>query len=316
VEPIELRPVRHSTGDVVWEQLEEAAEKTGPPREILSDGAGDLQAGIRQFCDAHPRTCAIYDVTHKLAVLVKAFLSETDAWARFCQGAMQMKQCLQQTPLASLVPPAQKTKARFMNVDRLGRWAARMLDLLEADPVVTEAVTLSEHTHVDKVTWLETFRDDVEVWTAIFDVVDATQQVVRQEGFHAQCRQHVENALDEVALPPAVHGFRDRVLEFVHVESAKAAPDERLIGSTEVIESVFGKVKQLEGAQSNQGFTSLILSAAAIVAPTTLPVVRTAMETTSATDIQQWSRNNLGESVQAQRCRLFAASNASGTKPG
>jgi hypothetical protein len=316
VEPIELRPVRHSTGDVVWEQLEEAAEKTGLPREILSDGGSDLQAGIRRFCDAHPQTCAIYDVTHKLALLVKAFLSDTDAWSRFRQGATHMKQCLQQTPLASLAPPAQPSKARFMNVDRLGRWAAQVLELLEVDPVVTETVTLSAHTHHDKVTWLEAFRDDVEVWTGIFDIVDATQQVVRQEGFHADCVQHVEAALEQIELPASVSIFRDRVLEFVRMESAKAAPNERLVGSSEVIESVFGKVKHLEGAQSKQGFTGLILGAAAMVAPTNQQVVRAAMEMVSTAEVQQWCREHLGESVQAQRRRLFATSTSSGTKPG
>jgi len=316
VEPIELLPVRHSTGDVVWEQLEEAADKTGIPREILSDGGSDLQAGIRRFCDVHPHTCAIYDVTHKLALLVKAFLSDTDAWSRFCQGATHMKQRLQQTPLASLAPPAQPSKARFMNVDRLGRWAAQVLDLLDVDPVVTETVTLATHTQYDTVTWLEAFRDDVAVWTGLFDIVAATQRVVRQEGFHAHCGQHVEAALEQLALPATVSAFQERVLEFVWMESAKAAPDERLVGSSDVIESVFGKVKHLEGAQSNQGFTGLILGAAAMVAPTDQQVVRAAMERVSTAEVQQWCRDHLGESVQAQRRRLFATSTSSRTKPG
>ena len=316
VEPIELRPVRHSTGEIVWEQLEEAANKTGIPREILSDGGGDLQAGIRRFCEAHPHTCAIYDVTHKLALLVKAFLSDTDAWSRFCQGAAQMKQRLQQTPLAALAPPAQPSKARFMNVDRLGRWASQVLDILEADPVVTEAVRLSAQAHLDKVNWLDTFRDDVEIWATIFAIVDVTQQAVRQEGFQAHCVQEVETAIERMDLPDSVIAFRDRVLEFVRTESAKAAPDERLVGSSEVIESVFGKVKHLEGAQSKQGFTGLILGAAAMVAPTDQQVVRAAMETVSATEVQHWCREHVGESVQAQRRRLFAASTSSGTKPG
>jgi hypothetical protein len=316
VEPLELCPVRHSTGEVVWEQLEAVADKTGPPREILSDGGSDLQAGIRRFCDAHPQTCAIYDVPHKLALLVKAVLSETDTWSRFCQGAAQMKRCLQQTPLASLAPPAQKSKARFMNVDRLGRWTSRVLDLLEADPVVSEAVTLSAHTHVDRLTWLETFRDDVAEWGTMFDIVDATQHVVRQEGFHAQCVQQADAALEGMTLSASRLVFRDRVLEFIRMESAKAAPDERLVGSSEVIESVFGKMKHLEGAQSKQGFTSLILGAAAMVAPTDYQVVRTAMETVSVAEVRQWCHEHLGESVQAQRRRLLAASTSSGTKPG
>jgi len=316
VEPIDLRPVRHSTGDVVWQQLEAAVQKTGVPREILSDHGSDLRAGIRQFCEAHPQTCAVYDVTHKLALLVKAFLSQTDTWATFCQCAAQMKQQLQQTTLAPLAPPAQKSKARFMNVDRLGRWASRLLEILDDDPAIAEASSLLTHPNVGKVSWIDTFRDHVAVWEVVFDVVEATHQCVRHHGFQAMCVQHLEASLEKIVLPPSVRPFRDQVLEFVRMESAKAAPDERLVGSSEVIESVFGKVKRLEGAQSKQGFTGFILSAAAMVAPTTLPVLREAMETVATADVQGWCRKMLGESIQAQRHRLFAQAKRGRTKPG
>lgn len=67
MEPITLAPVRSSHGDVVYRQLETAAEKTGIPRAILSDHGPDLIAGIQQFCTQHPTTCAVYDITHKAA---------------------------------------------------------------------------------------------------------------------------------------------------------------------------------------------------------------------------------------------------------
>ena len=41
--------------------------------------------------------------------------------------ATQMKQQVKQTDLAPLAPPAQRSKARYMNVHRLGRWAADVL---------------------------------------------------------------------------------------------------------------------------------------------------------------------------------------------
>jgi hypothetical protein len=49
VEPIALYPVQTSNGEVVYQQLTAAVAHTGVPREILSDGGSDLQAGIAQF---------------------------------------------------------------------------------------------------------------------------------------------------------------------------------------------------------------------------------------------------------------------------
>lgn len=61
------------------------------------------------------------------------------------------------------------------------------------------------------------------------------------------------------------------LLSFVATEAAKAAPHERLLGSSEVIELVLGKLKRLEQHQARSGFTGLVLAAGALVAPTPRP---------------------------------------------
>jgi hypothetical protein len=296
--------------------LEAAAKTTGVPWEILSDHGPDLWAGIRQFCQIHSHTGAIYDITHKAATLVKVFLSDDETWNNFCRFAAQMKQQVQQTDLAPLAPPAQKSKARYMNVERLGRWATRVLQALDEDPPVSGTVTLSTHPGADKVTGLEDFREDIDVWNAVFELVEMTEQYVRQYGFQSVCVEKLETRLYGMALHPHVADFGERLLEFVRAESAKARPGERLLGSSEVIESVFGKLKHIEGAQAKQGFTGLVLSASAMVAPTTVGVMREAMETVSTADAQAWCRETLGPSVQAQRITLLTHGSSSGTKTG
>jgi hypothetical protein len=71
VEPIALWPVKKSNGDVVHQQLEAGIEKTGIPREIVSDHGTDLRSGIDKFCQAHHETCTVYDIKHKTAALLK-----------------------------------------------------------------------------------------------------------------------------------------------------------------------------------------------------------------------------------------------------
>ena len=316
MEPITLCPVRKSNGDVVYEQLEEAVKKTGVPREILSDHGPDLRAGIHQFCQKHPTTCAIYDITHKAACLVKDVLTYDDTWDDFCRFATQMKQQVKQTDLAPLAPPAQRSKARYMNVHRLGRWAADVLHVLDDDRPVAGTGPVSMHPHAARVTSLEDFRDDIAVWNAVFEVVTMVEKAVRQYGFQPLCVETLKTQLYAVEWLPHVADFADHLLQFVRTESAKAHPGERLLGSSEVIESVFGTFKQLERGQAKQGFTGLVLSAAALVAPTTLGVVREAMETVSTADAQTWYRDTLGPSVQAQRKTLFAHNDAKGIKTG
>ena len=103
-----------------------------------------------------------------------------------------------------------------------------------------------------------------------------------------------------VASPKALL-FREQLVDFVTTESLKAKPNERLLGSSEIIESVLGKTKRLEQDQSKSGFTGLILATAAIVSHTTQEVVAKAMETVPTKKVIQWIKEKLGQSVQAKR---------------
>jgi hypothetical protein len=127
VEPIGLFPVTQSNGEVVFQPREQTLTRTGVPREIIRDHGSDLKAGIDEFCQVHPETAHIYDIKHKAANVLKHALQEDEAWRECCRLAAQTRNQGQQTSLAPLAPPNQRTKARDMTVDRLMEWGARML---------------------------------------------------------------------------------------------------------------------------------------------------------------------------------------------
>lgn len=64
---LNLLPVTQSDKQVVHDQLESTAKITGVPRAILGD-----HSGVMLFCESHPRTKSLYDMTHKTATLHKA----------------------------------------------------------------------------------------------------------------------------------------------------------------------------------------------------------------------------------------------------
>jgi len=316
VEPIELLPVTKSTGDIVWQQLEQAVEKTGIPREILSDHGSDLKAGIRRFCEAHPQTCSIYDISHKAATIIKRVLEQDGAWQDFCRFASRTKQQVQQTALAPVVPPAQKTKARYMNVDKLSRWGRDLLRVLEQDTLLERETSLSSQQVMDKLDWLREFQDSLEEWTELFQLVTITECCVRQDGFHEGSADDLEHRLQENASTERAKQVRESLVTFVREEAANARSGERLLGSSEVIESVFGKLKQIEQSQAKSGFSGLVLSAAAMVSPTNAEVMLDAVETVSTQTVLDWCRGTLGPSVQARRKSIFANASKVGTKTG
>jgi hypothetical protein len=304
VEPIALYPVQTSTGAVVYQQLTDAVAQTGVPREILSDGGSDLQAGIAQFQQAHPETRAIYDIKHKTALVLKHELAEDAQWQAFTQQAAQTKQRVQQTPLAFLAPPTQRRKARYMNIDILIHWGLKVWAYL-AQPRQTGKAAVTAAQLIAAYGWLQDFRDSLRDWGELLQIVDMTEQWVRRQGLYHGCTQVLAPQVRAVAHTERGQRVAQHVLTFVEAEAAKAAPHERFLGSSEVIESVFGKLKRLEQQQGQSGFTSLVLAAGALVSTTTHEVIQEALEMVSTAHVRQWCQQHLGPSVQAQRQHAF-----------
>ena len=101
--------------------------------------------------------------------------------------------------------------------------------------------------------------------------------------------------------------MREELIAFVRGESLKARLGERLPGTTEVLESCFGKLKALEDGQAKSGFTGLVLSLGAMVSQWTAESLGEALERCRVRDVVAWCRKMLGQSVQSQRREAYGS---------
>ena len=121
-----LEVVEHSTGEKVRESLEQLSRQAGEPVQIVSDHGSDLRKGIELFREAHPKTIHTYDISHRLARLLKAEVETDPWWKDFHQQCNQLRTRLQQTEWDFLMPPAKRTKGRFMAMERI-EWVLNLL---------------------------------------------------------------------------------------------------------------------------------------------------------------------------------------------
>ena len=312
MEPIALVPMKNSTKETVAVCLEDAVGQTGVPRAILDDHGSDLHGGVEIFREAHPETIELYDITHKAACLLKARLEGDERWKSYASQLGKTKFALQQTDLAFLTPPSQRSKARFMNVDVLVEWGRKTLALVD-DPSGLERFGVTVERVQSKLGWLVEYREDLEKWSAFQQMIDGALNFVRHRGLYPGAGFAVAAALP-VASGVAAE-LRDELIAFVRGESLKARFGERLPGTTEILESCFGKLKALEDGQSKSGFTGLVLSLGAMVSQWTAESLAEALERCRVRDVLAWCRKMLGESVQSQRERAYRQL-ASATKPG
>lgn len=314
LEFLALEPVEKSDGEAVQRQLEDTADRVGVPRAIVGDHGTDLKRGIEGFQEDHPETANVYDIAHKMAILVKQELAADDRWSTYLKQIGETKQRLQQTTLAYLTPPTPKSKARYMNLESLVKWGMKTLAYLD-DPKPVDDQAVDKAKLKEKLAWLRKYRQALAEWGAVMRVVATTLQYIREQGYHRRATSQLKKKLKSETRGPLSRRLVEKTLAFVKEQAHQAKKGEHLIGSSEVLESVIGRGKRMERQQSKSGFTKMVLAMAAAVVNPTKEFLEQALATVKTHNVIQWRNDRLGTSVQSQRCRAFAAS-TSGTKLG
>ena len=306
LEVFALEPVKQSNGEIVQEQLEQISTQTGiVPHSIVSDHGCDLKSGIDQFRQQYPETKSSYDIAHKMALLLKRNLERDSRWAEYSKECGQAKNKMRQSELAHLLPPAPKSKARYMNVESHVKWGTKTLGYFDRTVTAEQGQPIAEEVDIEqlkeKLGWLCSYRDALREWASLMAVVSSTLTYIRVQGYHASAASELTALLQPLATCETSSGLVSDVVAFVREQSTQASPQERLIGSSECLESLIGKGKRLEGQQSKSGFTKMILATAAAVVTPTIEYLEQALSQVTTKHVTEWCTKHLGVSVQARR---------------
>ncbi len=207
---------------------------------------------------------------------MKKILTNDPRWQDFLKKMAQCKKRFVKSSLAFLTPPMVPDQGRYMNLEGLLNWATRVRAFMD-HPTANDG-SLVEPWRVNlEFAWLRDFDEPLAEWQELMQVVETTLHFVRWEGYHRDAHCELHARLIFHAEHPLSHQLCEQVVNFVAEQSLAAKPDERLIGSSECIESLIGKGKRLEGQQSRSGFTAMVLGIAAAVVKPTQQVIESAL---------------------------------------
>lgn len=294
-----LMPMEHSSGERVQQQLQAVAGSTGVPRAVVSDEGSDLKRGMQLFRQEHPQVRHQHDMKHKNALLLKKELQDDPRWGQFVTQANRTKLATTQTSLAFLNPPGLKTKARYMNLDTLVAWGQRTLAFLDRGGSASDPPGLRSKVN-EKLGWLRSYRAALGRWSELLTVARTAETMV-QGGIHPRIGDELRAQLEPILTTPAARRMSRQVLDFLAEQSAGLAAEERLIGSTEVLESIIGKYKRVQSCHSKGGMTAMLLSIGAMIGQHTPESLKHALETVRSADVETWCRDHLGLTLHSQR---------------
>ena len=282
----------------ICQMIEKAQERVGKVVSVCADDGPDLRSGIDLFC-AKYGVGRVYDTIHKMGTFLRKILEKDPEWQAFTSAVSKAKRKMQQTAAAHLVPPNQRTKSRFLNIDVLVRWA---VDVMKA---------LDDSRHPDKQLleqycgWIRRHKELIDRLHQLDVVSQHVRQHIRENGLGRSTGGLVEKLLYRVmasfSLNVEACQYAGMLIDFF-VEQSKVVPPRQIwIGSSEVIESLFGKLKCLERNQCRGGFTSLVLGLSACTGRLDVKLVQEAMVQVKTKDVDAWAREQLGTTLLAKR---------------
>lgn len=285
--------------NVVCQALENAQAKVGKVAMVCADDGPDLRGGIVLFCNKHGAG-RVFDIIHKIGTLLKKHLKDDPEWNAFSSAASDAKKKMQQTPAAHLAPPNQRTKCRFLNIEPLVRWGIDALEVIETNKNHPDKELLEKYCG-----WLLQYKNLIESLKQLDCISRKTRQHIRENGLHAHTGEEIDKELSEIT---SLLGFNLKacqyagdIIDFVSEQSKIVPIGQVWIGSSEIIESLFGKLKCLEQDQSKGGFTSLVLGMAACMGKLDTDVIMSALSTVKTSDVNDWALEQIGTTILSKR---------------
>ena len=296
-----LLPMKSSTGPKIEEVLINLKSDLGTIREVVADEGPDIKSGINLFRKNNPECDYISDIVHKLAHFLKAELKNDKAWEELLKRSSETRTRLLQTDCAHFVPPQHRDKARYLNLEKFIKWACRILKAWAGNEISIE----DREVIFKEFAWVFGLVDDIKHFHQLWQVTSISRDFIRIYGIQADTAEILSRKLHILALDFRAQIFADKIVQFVLEESAKANSNERLLGSSEIIESLIGLVKHHANTQNRSGFTSAVLMASALTGEINEQIILNSMTNIKMADLKEWQKKHFDSTVQKKQAKFY-----------
>jgi len=274
-------------GEGVAAQLGKAGKKVGNnPQYVISDNASIMNKGVRCAQMNHQ-----HDISHSLGMFLERAYKEKSDFKDYVKLMTESKFKYNMKKVAYLLPPTQRTIARFINLSSWVKWSSKMLDIYHT-------LTKNERKVFSFIPLNASLIDEL---SDVTKCIERIEYICKHNGLSrttiCQCQKEIEKYLLRGNLRMIELG--KCIIEFLRKEVM-------LIGSnlvahnnsSDVIESLFGKYKARKSTNKLNGVTPYVLFVPIYARLTNKEQsqkfdFKIALEKKRIGDIESWAKKNL-----------------------
>ena len=284
----------------VKEFCEEITQEQGhEPEYYITDNGKNLSKAIGLLELPHHK-----DISHTLAVFLKQVYGKDEEFVAFKDLVANTKH-LALTKFAYLMPPKQRSMARFMNMYPIADWAKKIL-------LNYPRMTRDEKYYFSFVPRNASLVEELdEVMTAYTEIM----RMCKQEGFSVQTVEKCKACLSQRLLDgnERMRQLHQLIVDYLEKESVlltEKHPNHNI--SSDIIESDFGIFKDCMPSNKTNGFTEAILyiplrPKACNLGDAAQIDIKTIMERRTVKEVKQWKKECLKANPMTKRRNLLVA---------
>ncbi len=304
--PLHAVVLTKSDSGFILKALEAVKLRVGSIKGVCSDECSNLVNAVNLYKNENPDVVHIPDIVHKLANFLRKRLKDEAEWEQFIKSVNTAKVKMYNTSIAYLAPPALRGKSRFLNLEVLVNWASDTLNILKTGSSFENYNPKDAEKHLG---WLRQFEESIKYYENLVELACIARHLVREKGIHRCIADdfaiEFESASPKEGWDVATSRMADQIYKFLEEQGNKIEKGRILLGSSEVIETFFGKYKSMQGNQTKAGFSGLILAGLAHVGKIDKSIVQDALEMVTHEQVNDWVEKYVGVTVHAKRCKVF-----------
>ena len=175
----------------------------------------------------------------------------------------------------------------------------------EVAPVALQKADLGRRYFEQKLGWLKDYQIALTPYHQMLALVRTLQQQLKQQGLTDRSKTDFIEQTSALQLSPRLSDFKAKLLDYLERETATLPSDKPWLGSSDMIESLFGKYKIFSAKSPLKHMGHLILTLPLLTTKLTAQLIKTVMETVSFDAVENWYRKVFGPSPLAKRRAVF-----------
>jgi len=273
----------------------------GVPTQIISDNGGDIRKGIENIRCSYPDIAHTYDITHKCAIELKHVLKEDRQWKAFYSACGACRTKVIHTDLFKYSPPKGRDKSRHMNLEEYIKWLEKILYVSK----------LKENRESEKFQevfgWTKEYEKVIIRWKQIIDLLHIVKKEVKLKGFRnntwGKLKRQIKKQIGTLSHTAQI--IYAELKEYIIKTTALIPQNEVWSGCSDIIESVFGRVKSYAKNAPFKEITRMIMAIPIFTGQITLDKIKMFLESRTVQKTSKWLKNNIGETYIQKRRNAF-----------